>query len=228
MIYSKKNAYAFISKKETLEKYIIFEVGDCFNPDTIERENSCSKDSVKVLKIKDRWLLILYQEKKQSLKMVNSLSSGASIEKEPEYNGITKKRILKKNKSQSIFKKNEDKSQNHSVQKNSSNQGGNTFNFKRVWVDEQLANFEQLLNDARVVPTNKDKKPYFMFQFIKADSIYEKLGLKKNDIILEINGFVVDSVGKALKLLEVLQAESEISLKVERAGKPVEFYYYIN
>ena len=105
---------------------------------------------------------------------------------------------------------------------------GKTLHFKRVWVDEQLANFEQLLNDARVIPTTKDGKPYFMFQYIKEESIYQKLGLKKNDIILEINGFRVDSVDKALKLLEVLQSEREISLKVEREGKPVQFHYYID
>jgi len=74
----------------------------------------------------------------------------------------------------------------------------------------------------------KDEKPYFMFQYIKEKSIYEKLGLKPNDIILEINGFLVDTVGKALRLLEVLQSEREISLKVEREGEPMQFHYYID
>jgi len=54
------------------------------------------------------------------------------------------------------------------------------------------------------------------------------LGLKPNDIILEINGFPVDTVGKALRLLEVLQSEREISLKVEREGEPVQFHYYVD
>jgi len=74
----------------------------------------------------------------------------------------------------------------------------------------------------------KDEKPYFMFQYIKEKSIYEKLGLKPNDIILEINGFPVDTVGKALRLLEVLQSEREISLMVEREEEPVQFHYYID
>jgi type II secretory pathway component PulC len=52
--------------------------------------------------------------------------------------------------------------------------------------------------------------------------------LKPNDIILEINGFLVDTVGKALRLLEVLQSEREISLKVEREGEPVQFHYYVD
>ena len=104
----------------------------------------------------------------------------------------------------------------------------NTFHFERVWVDEQLADFGQLLNDARVIPTEKDGKSYFMFQYIKKESIYEQLGLKPKDIILEINGFVVDTVDKALKLLEVLQSEREIALMVEREGNPVNFHYYID
>ena len=104
----------------------------------------------------------------------------------------------------------------------------NTFHFERVWVDEQLADFGQLLNDARVIPTKKDGKSFFMFQYIKKDSIYEQLGLKPKDIILEINGFVVDTVDKALKLLEVLQSEREIALIVEREGNPVNFHYYID
>jgi hypothetical protein len=45
----------------------------------------------------------------------------------------------------------------------------NNFHFERVWVDEQLADFGQLLNDARVIPTKKDGKPYFMFQYIKKE-----------------------------------------------------------
>ena len=115
-----------------------------------------------------------------------------------------------------------------SVDEQIANKSENTFYFQRVWVDEQLANFEQLINDARIVPTMKDEKPFFMFQYIKEKSIYEKLGLKQNDIILEINCFNVDTVGKALKLLEVLQSEREIALKVEREGKPIQFHYYID
>ncbi|HBM53878.1 MAG TPA: general secretion pathway protein GspC, partial [Deltaproteobacteria bacterium] len=102
------------------------------------------------------------------------------------------------------------------------------FRFERAYVDEQLANFSQLLNDARVVPTEKDGTPLFMFKFIRKGSIYEKLGLKNEDIILAINGFTVDSVPKALKLFETLQSEREITLKIERGGQATDFQYYID
>lgn len=228
MIYGEQNSYAFISKNVSLNKYVIFGIGECFNPINLNREGTCSEDSVEVLQIKDRWVLILYQGEQQALRMLNNLSSN-----ELKQNSSLKKKIQDQNLS------NRKKSENLSIQskKNISKvknlnkdltNDSNTFQFKRVWVDEQLANFEQLLNDARVVPVKKEGNPYFMFQFIKKESIYEKLGLKKNDIILEINGFIVDSVAKALKLLEVLQSEREISLKVEREGQSVNFRYYIN
>jgi len=229
MIYSKKNSFAFISKKESLNKYVIFGIDECFHAKTIQREKNCLSDSVKVLQIKDRWVLILYQGKKQALRMVSSTPSDEDFAKieEPRVNQ-NQKSIIKKLSPNTFPQKKKVVQKGGKKITDSLIKNGNTFHFKRVWVDEQLANFEQLLSDARVVPIKKDEKPYFMFQFIKEESIYEKLGLKKNDIILEINGFFVDSVGKALKLLEVLQSEREISLKVERGGEAVKFHYYIN
>ena len=81
--------------------------------------------------------------------------------------------------------------------------------------------------DARVVAT-ESKPPRFKFKFIKHGSLYEKLGLQKDDVILEVNGFVIDSISKALKLLETLQSEREIVLKVERQQQPVTFRYFID
>ena len=228
MIYGERNSFAFISKKDSLNKYVIFGIGECFDGKTIQRDEECAEESVKVLKIKDRWVLILYQGTKQALWMDSAVASGkaaASVAQPDKLNRQTDSvqktaGILVPSQKNVVAVK--------TLLPASPAQAGTTFHFQRVWVDEQLANFEQLLNDARVVPTTKDEKPYFMFQYIKKESIYEKLGLKKNDIILEINGFIVDSVGKALKLLEVLQSEREISLKVEREGKAVQFHYYID
>ena len=227
MIYGAKSSFAFISKKDSLNKYVIYGIGECFDAKTILREKECGSESVKLLDIKDRWVLILYKETKQALWMVSP------VDVEEVSAAVQPKNVQPKTKATQKTAALVVSPQEKAVNKNSAlpsipAEGENTFHFQRVWVDEQLENFGQLLNDARIVPTMKDEKPYFMFQYIKENSIYQKLGLKKNDIILEINGFLVDSVGKALKLLEVLQSEREISLKVEREGKPVQFHYYID
>ena len=228
MIYGAKSSFAFISKKDSLHKYVIYGIGECFDAKTILREKECGSESVKLLDIKDRWVLILFQGKKQALWMVSAVTTeeaASSVSQPKKANSLT---TPKQKTAALVVSPQEKVVAKTSALPVSPAESGNTFHFQRVWVDEQLANFEQLLNDARVVPTTKDDKPYFMFQYIREESIYQKLGLKKNDIILEINGFLVDSVGKALKLLEVLQSEREISLKVEREGKPVQFHYYID
>jgi len=227
MIYGAKSSFAFISKKDSLHKYVIYGIGECFDAKTILREKECGSESVKVLDIKDRWVLILYKETKQALWMVSPVSvEEVSAAVQPK-NVQTKTKTTQKTTALVVPPKEKAVTKN-SVLPSIPAEGENTFHFQRVWVDEQLENFGQLLNDARIVPTMKDEKPYFMFQFIKEQSIYEKLGLKQNDIILEINGFPVDTVGKALRLLEVLQSEREISLKVEREEEPVQFHYYID
>ena len=228
MIYGERNSFAFISKKDSINKYVIYGIGECFHAKTIQRDEECAKGSVKVLKIKDRWVLILYQGTKQALWMVSAVNSGKTAVSLASTNKSQSQIVSSQKTTALVVPSKENILDKKSPLITSHAEGGNTFHFQRVWVDEQLANFEQLLNDARVVPTTKGEKPYFMFQYIKEGSIYEKLGLKKNDIILEINGFIVDSVGKALKLLEVLQSEREILLKVERQDKAVEFYYYID
>ena len=228
MIYGPKTSFAFISKKDNLQNYVIFGIGDCFNANTTQHDDECTEASVKVLEIKDRWVLLLHNGKKQALWMRNTLPAAKKADVSAKSNKMLES-ASKKLKTTALIVSPQEKSASENTPSKSANaKSENTFHFERVWVDEQLADFGQLLNDARVIPTKKDGQPYFMFQYIKKESIYEQLGLKPKDIILEINGFVVDTVDKALKLLEVLQSEREIALMVEREGNPVKFHYYID
>jgi len=102
------------------------------------------------------------------------------------------------------------------------------FRFKRAHVNQQLANLNALLNDARVIPIEQDGKPWFIFDFVREGSIYEKLGLKNKDVIVQINGFTVDSLPKALKLFEALQLEEKITLRIKREGQLTDFQYFID
>jgi hypothetical protein len=102
------------------------------------------------------------------------------------------------------------------------------FRLKRTYVNQQLANLNALLNDARVIPIEQDGKPWFIFDFVREGSIYEKLGLKNKDVIVQINGFTVDSLPKALKLFEALQLEEKITLRIRREGQLTDFQYFID
>ena len=229
MIYGPNTSFAFISKKDNLKNYVIFGIEDCFSVNTIKHDDECTQGSVKVMEIKDRWVLLVHNGKKQALWMRNTLPaakiSDVAVKSSKRKESSTSKNL----KTTALIVSPKEKfALENPPSPTAAAKSENTFHFERVWVDEQLADFGQLLNDARVIPTKKDGKPYFMFQYIKKESIYEQLGLKPKDIILEINGFIVDTVDKALKLLEVLQSEREISLIVERGGDPVKFHYFID
>ena len=228
MIYGPKTSFAFISKKDNLQNYVIFGIVDCFNANTNRHDDDCKDGSVKVLDIKDRWVLLLHNGKKQALWMRNTVPPANKAVVAAKSKNIQESVSNNLKTTALIVSPQEKSASENTPSPYTVAKSENTFHFERVWVDEQLADFGQLLNDARVIPTKKDGKPYFMFQYIKKESIYEQLGLKPKDIILEINGFVVDTVDKALKLLEVLQSEREIALLVERDGNPVNFHYYID
>ncbi len=102
------------------------------------------------------------------------------------------------------------------------------FRFKGTYVNQQLANLNALLNDARVITIEQDGKPWFIFDFVREGSIYEKFGLKNKDVIVKINGFTVDSLSKALKLFEALQLEEKITLRIKREGQLTDFQYFID
>jgi general secretion pathway protein C len=53
---------------------------------------------------------------------------------------------------------------------------------------------------------------------IKSGSIFQELGLKNGDVIQRINGTEIDSVEKAIPMLQLLKTESAISIDLSRGG----------
>ena len=98
MIYGKESSFAFISQQSNLNKYNIYQIGDCFHPQTVKRDKECNEDSVKVLEITDRRVVILHRGKKQALWMQENhvacrqMGTNARMEYEKKY--IPKKIII--------------------------------------------------------------------------------------------------------------------------------------
>ncbi len=102
-----------------------------------------------------------------------------------------------------------------------------SYRITRDWMNSQLANFSQLLNDARVVPITKNNETFFRFKHIKKNGVYEILGLKRKDIILSINDYKIDSIEKALTVYKQLQSAPKIDVLLQRGGKEVKMEYYV-
>jgi hypothetical protein len=145
----------------------------------------CTEESVKVLEIKDRWVLLLHNGKKQALWMRNTLSAAKKVDVAAKSNK-TQEGASNNLKTAALIVSPQEKSASENTPSTSTTaKSENTFHFERVWVDEQLADFGQLLNDARVIPSKKDGQTYFMFQsqlFINTSFFY----VLKHEICLSV------------------------------------------
>lgn len=109
--------------------------------------------------------------------------------------------------------------------------GGNRYLISRDEVDKTLANLNEVLTQARCVPNFEGGRPggYRCFQIVPG-SIYDKLGMKDNDVILAINGETINDPSKAFTMLTGLKNTDtrSIELTVSRNGQVMNMNYDIN
>ena len=96
----------------------------------------------------------------------------------------------------------------------------NHFTLSRSEIDNQLANFNVLITQARAVPEMRGGQMigFKLTQIVKG-SFYEKMGFGDGDIIKTVNGEKIDNAAKALALLQDIKQMSSIEMGVERNGK---------
>lgn len=107
---------------------------------------------------------------------------------------------------------------------------GNNFSLTRSTVDKFLNNLPELLQQARAVPyipPGSSKVEGFIILDIMQGSVFEQIGLKRNDVIKGVNGQRVDSPGKALELYNELKSSNGIAMEIERDGRTETLTYTI-
>ncbi len=106
---------------------------------------------------------------------------------------------------------------------------GKNFHISAGEVDAQLDNFAQLLNQAKMVPYfRKGQHRGYQVKAINKNSLYQKLGLKNNDVIEEINGEPLDSMEKVMGMFNKFRNEREFTIKLNRKGSSQFMNYYID
>jgi general secretion pathway protein C len=101
---------------------------------------------------------------------------------------------------------------------------------KRSDIDRLTSNLPELLQQARAVPRLGPGGTIECFNLaeIAPGSIYERLGLKRNDCIKSVNGERVDSPAKAMELYNALKSGTDsINVGIERGGRDDNFQYSI-
>jgi general secretion pathway protein C len=111
------------------------------------------------------------------------------------------------------------------IQKSSDNH----YTIDRGEVDKALANINQILTEARCVPNIENGRPngYRCFQIVPG-SIYDKLGMKDNDVICGLNGEPVNDPGKAFEVFSQLKSLNSIDICINRNGQVMNMNYDIH
>jgi type II secretion system protein C len=96
---------------------------------------------------------------------------------------------------------------------------GGKITVSRQKVDSTLQDLNQVIQQARMVP-NYDGGAVDGFKIfgIRGGSIFQELGLQNGDVINRINGTQIDSLEKALPMLQLLKTESSYTIDITRKG----------
>ncbi len=100
----------------------------------------------------------------------------------------------------------------------------------RNQIDETVKNVHELMTQAQITPHFKGGTigaSGLYISAIKSDSIFGKMGLRDQDIIMGIDGKTIRSLDDALDLYQNLKNSDRMRLQVERRGQVVELNYAI-
>jgi len=103
---------------------------------------------------------------------------------------------------------------------------GDTLTVARSDIQDSLKNINKLLTQARIRPHLKDGKPDgFALSYIKANSFFTKLGLRRGDIVKRINGKQINTPEDAFSFYQALESGAPLSMEISRGGKPKTINY---
>ena len=84
-------------------------------------------------------------------------------------------------------------------------------------VESDLADANALMQDVRISPYKRNKKPSgFIISNIPGGSILRKLGLRSRDVIKEVNGQKFSGPDEAIEFFQELATGDDLTIKLRR------------
>lgn len=106
-------------------------------------------------------------------------------------------------------------------------QDGDNFKIPRTEIDKALADMSRLYTEIRAVPFFEEGKASgFKLLSVKRGSLFEKLGMRRGDVLRSVNGKTLD-IQSGLETFNTLKNESEFKLELQRRGEEKTFSYEI-
>jgi type II secretory pathway component PulC len=93
----------------------------------------------------------------------------------------------------------------------------------RELLNELLMNPLDEVRKMRLVPSDNG----MMIMGMKSDSLFNKLGMKPNDVITSVNGIGIDDVGNVSNVISSMLSGARFDFQIERDGSPVKLGYAV-
>ncbi|MGH7863578.1 MAG: PDZ domain-containing protein, partial [Candidatus Binataceae bacterium] len=104
--------------------------------------------------------------------------------------------------------------------------GPNHFSISRNFINESFLNLGDLSDQLRATPNVVSGKVNgFALSEIESGSVFEAMGLKDGDIIMQVDGRALNDSAKALAMIPLLRSRQSVNIEVTRGGKPVTLKY---
>lgn len=107
--------------------------------------------------------------------------------------------------------------------------GENRWLISRNEIEKARADLNQLLKSARLEPKIVGGVTQgFLVRMVRSNSLLAQLGIKRGDLIKEVNGVPLDSPEKALQVFQQLREAKNISVNLLRKGEPLTYSYEVD
>jgi general secretion pathway protein C len=107
--------------------------------------------------------------------------------------------------------------------------GDNRWLVSRNEIEKARADLNQLLKSVRLEPKIVGGVTQgFLVRMVRSHSLVAQLGIKRGDLIKEVNGVPLDSPEKALQVFQQLREAKKVSVNLLRRGKPLTYSYEVD
>ncbi|MBW1710235.1 MAG: type II secretion system protein GspC [Deltaproteobacteria bacterium] len=104
--------------------------------------------------------------------------------------------------------------------------GLNKYVVSRDIINQDMTDLYKFMSQINIQPYKKSGKPHgFRVSSIRPNSIFYQLGLRNNDVIVKLNGVAIRQPEDIMGLYQQIKELDNVTMEVERRGRPTSFNY---
>ncbi len=178
---------------------------------------------------------IVYSSKngKYVLWKINEKLNGATLERVlrdqviVDVNGKKERLVTKAEPHSKEFQKRLSITNTHGESIVKSKSGDSVYTLSRDEINKAFNDLPSLLSGATAVPYRRNGISGFILRDVRPNSIYSKVGLKRGDVIVSVNGHALRNTSQLMQLYNDIRNQSEVKMNIVRHNQKKVLTYYL-